>query len=79
MPDTCEYLYNCDPSEFKDMTYIDALNFKVDKAIDNILRLAQEGTEANKNSAKYRGIIAHYQKCVKAKEFNEKLLMEVDG
>lgn len=73
-----EYLYDCDPEEFADLPYREALRFKLERAktlsvrLDAQIRQAKDWTDAFPLRARYhhvRGAILH----------NEALIEELEG
>ena len=74
---TTQYLYRCDPKDFMDLKYIEALNYKIDKAKEVMNTLREESRNIPWNDVEHDIRINHYLIVEKAKLFNEDLLEEL--
>jgi len=72
-----EYLYGVSPLHFKDMTYKETLQAKIELAKEQVKKLA-EHLVWNMDYEKWTAVNTNIKDCLKALQFNSKLLEEYE-
>ena len=72
------YLYDCDPSEFRDLPYEQALRYKRTKAKELIDRLSREIVKA-RGKEDYFLLWKRQTDAIKARQWCDQMLRELEG
>ena len=72
-----EYLYDCVGQQFKDLSYSDALKFKIVHAYSLLDKLRAESRLVEHDTDKHDMIVKRYKDVEKAIRFNNQLLKEI--
>jgi len=68
---TTKYLYNCNPDEFSNKPYIEALHYKIQKTIELVAKLYDINYKTRD--------IQRISDVINARKFNENLINELTG
>jgi len=75
-----KYLYDCEPQEFGYLNYVDAINYKLEKAKSLYRELLEQENKMLQNRVDYDSYQELRKRCMaveKAVKFNEELLKEL--